>query len=1082
MWLGMRAFFFIRRRPHDTRGGRWYRAAMPRAPVLLALLSPVFAGLVEARDAEDRAAIERAVAAVRAAAGQPEALAKLAARDQPDPWLVAEALASTGDHDVAIAFAKAAPRPDVARLATYLERLRDAGIGAEDRSLYAELQAHEGNPEQLLEATRSLPEGPVSVARVRIHRTRAAAQHALRRHAEAVDSLRAAADAAAELGWLREAGLRLREAGALAARLSRSADAIDALTASVAMEERRGDLRQTAVVLSDLGGVYASTGAFTKALKLHGRALEIKEKLGDRWAIAVEHNNIGATYHLMVDFAQALPSYQRAIDILEELGDKKNVASLRANIAGVQFQLGDYPEALAAYLRALGELEAGGNEALVAQTLTNIAVVHQHMGDYAEALSAFEKGLVGLDAAGNRAVAAVARTNLGNLYARLGDYERALRILRQVYDEQKSLGNLPWASSALTGIGNTLLSMGETEAALETYKEAHAEAIATAAKEPRGAERRIATALVNIGAVTLRLGNADSALAPLQQGIEKLRALGIQGDVAASLRDLGDAHAALGDTKAARKAYKESARIARAARAVPERVRALAAEARLHLEADAPSRALGLAQQGLDAAEGLFGGLGVEQGASVRATFGALFGTGALAAAREDDPAETMTFLESGRAGALLDALGKREILRWKSESLPAELKDLEQRARSAQRAARAHLDKVYRRGDLKRVRRAHEAHDQATERMRSVVARIQRELKQQAGLFYPRVETIENIQRSLAEDEVLVLYGLCLDTTLAVVLRRSSEHVVELGAVKDVEALCSELDLTNAKEAPPSALAALRKALVAPLALDPSVKTVLVSPEGLLCYLPFGVLFDRPVALTPSGTTHILLRSARAPPASGILALGDPDYAGASSAAREIYWRGRRLGALPATREEAKAVGTVSLLAEGASEEGLRQALVKKARWRSVHFACHGLVNRRDPMLSSLALTRRGEDDGFLTALEVLRMEIPTDLAVLSACETGRDRVVRGEGIVGLTRAFMFAGAPRVLCSLWKVDDEATRALMLAFYDAWAPKDGSKGLPAAAALRKAQAHVRSKPKWEHPYYWAAWVLWGLPR
>jgi CHAT domain-containing protein len=110
--------------------------------------------------------------------------------------------------------------------------------------------------------------------------------------------------------------------------------------------------------------------------------------------------------------------------------------------------------------------------------------------------------------------------------------------------------------------------------------------------------------------------------------------------------------------------------------------------------------------------------------------------------------------------------------------------------------------------------------------------------------------------------------------------------------------------------------------------------------------------------------------------------------------------------------------------------------------------------------------------------------MEIPADLAVLSACETGKGKVVKGEGIVGLTRAFMFAGAPRVICSLWKVDDEATQALMVKFYELWNPKDGSKGMGTAAALKEAQVFVRTHPdhpKWKHPYYWAAWVLWGLP-
>jgi CHAT domain-containing protein len=104
--------------------------------------------------------------------------------------------------------------------------------------------------------------------------------------------------------------------------------------------------------------------------------------------------------------------------------------------------------------------------------------------------------------------------------------------------------------------------------------------------------------------------------------------------------------------------------------------------------------------------------------------------------------------------------------------------------------------------------------------------------------------------------------------------------------------------------------------------------------------------------------------------------------------------------------------------------------------------------------------------------------LECRADLVVLSACDTGRGRIYRSEGVIGLARAFMHAGAPRVICSLWKVDDDATRALMVAFYGRWSGKGGRQ--EAAAALRAAQADARAQPRWKAPWYWAAWVLWGL--
>ena len=131
--------------------------------------------------------------------------------------------------------------------------------------------------------------------------------------------------------------------------------------------------------------------------------------------------------------------------------------------------------------------------------------------------------------------------------------------------------------------------------------------------------------------------------------------------------------------------------------------------------------------------------------------------------------------------------------------------------------------------------------------------------------------------------------------------------------------------------------------------------------------------------------------------------------------------------------------------------------------------------------VLAGANKTTEQGDDGVLTALDVAELDLrETKLAVLSACETAKGKVYRAEGIVGLTRAFMMAGAPRVLCSLWKVDDEATKALMVKFYELWNPEEG-EGLPAATALKQAQEFVKSHEKWKHPYYWAAWVLWGLP-
>jgi CHAT domain-containing protein len=131
--------------------------------------------------------------------------------------------------------------------------------------------------------------------------------------------------------------------------------------------------------------------------------------------------------------------------------------------------------------------------------------------------------------------------------------------------------------------------------------------------------------------------------------------------------------------------------------------------------------------------------------------------------------------------------------------------------------------------------------------------------------------------------------------------------------------------------------------------------------------------------------------------------------------------------------------------------------------------------MDLRQPLRSALARAPVAGAHGLLTAAEVYRLPVRSDLVVLSGCETARAHVVEGEGPLGLARAFFVAGTPRVIVALWKVDDAATSALMQAFHARY-----KAGAPAATALREAQATVRAEAKWAAPRYWAAWQLHGV--
>jgi CHAT domain-containing protein len=190
------------------------------------------------------------------------------------------------------------------------------------------------------------------------------------------------------------------------------------------------------------------------------------------------------------------------------------------------------------------------------------------------------------------------------------------------------------------------------------------------------------------------------------------------------------------------------------------------------------------------------------------------------------------------------------------------------------------------------------------------------------------------------------------------------------------------------------------------------------------------------------------------------------------------------RIPRLPGTRREAQAI--IALAGGPTSKQALdfdaSRATAFSAdlsQYRYVHFATHGLLNSVHPELSGIVLSmvdeRGGEADGFLRAHEVFNLHLGAELLVLSACQTGLGKEVRGEGLIGLTRGFMYAGVPRVVVSLWSVSDVATAELMEQFYRAMLVGK----LSPAAALRAAQVAMWKKKRWSSPFYWAAFTLEG---
>jgi CHAT domain-containing protein/tetratricopeptide (TPR) repeat protein len=936
-----------------------------------------------------------------------------------------------------------------------------------------------------------------------------------RRNAEGLERSTEAAVAAEEIGWLASASRAYADAHWSAALQGDWPAALRALKSRLRVEEERERPLGIAEASEELGALHCRLGRHRTAPALFQRALDIYEAHHDRATLAAALVRVGNSQFRCGHGEEAMASFQRSLGLWEELGDQAAVARTLGSIGNVHHRAGEYRKALEAYDRGYRAAQASGDLATVARALGSLGLAYQALGDYPKALECQQRSLDLSRQAGSETDVSRTLANLGNVLCRLGRYaealarfQDALRLAEEQGDRRRAartllrigviyaeLGNaeegLRWyeravdlaktardgwtVTTALLNMGHAHRVLGDAETALEEFEEALA--FKRSVRDRAGEAR----ALVGIGGAHHLLGAYDEALSYFQEALEIRETIHDRVGIALTLANMGIVERTRGDLDLATQHLERAVREAERLRHKPLLAWGLRETARTWLQRDEPLRALMAARRAVSEMDDVIGRLADHESALAREPWADVFAVGALAAARLGDVPETVFFLETGRAGALLESLGGRQAMEW--AGVPEKLARAEREARAEEVAAATAHRRAMAARNLDEIRSSRQALDAAQARVQTVVEAIQRTAKQQAEVFYPTAATMEELQEMLGHDEQLVLYAFVLDEVLAVVLGREVTRVVTLGRTADISRACEEVPWQDARADHREAVATLRRLIVEPLGLPDTTKRVLVSPAGPLSYVPFAALLSgRETAFVQSGTTYALLQREIHPRGESVLALGDPAYDELPGGPALALLRGaERLERLPGSRAEAEAVGETVLLGADATEGNLRDTVTTRERWRAIHFACHGLVDPDKPMLSSVALIGDDENDGFLTCLEVFRMKLPADLAVLSACETGRGQRIRAEGIHGLTRAFMFAGSSRVICSLWKVDDAATRVLMTKFYALWNPEDGSAGLSAAAALKEAQAHVSAQEGWEHPHYWAAWVLWGLP-
>ena len=402
---------------------------------------------------------------------------------------------------------------------------------------------------------------------------------------------------------------------------------------------------------------------------------------------------------------------------------------------------------------------------------------------------------------------------------------------------------------------------------------------------------------------------------------------------------------------------------------------------------------------------------------------------------------------------------------------------------------------------------------EESEDNYRNLIQRIRRNNPEYASLVYPEPYKLPRIQEKLIDKEAaLIEYFIGDENSFLVFVTKDDFSIHKLSGSKELQERANDyIKLLSTKEVKEFRASAAGKKLYQELIgcvgeKLAKIKKLTIIPDSNLNYLPFETLIQkegsksRPIFLVedyrisyaPSASSliNLLERKRTSKIKKDLLAFADPEYTlegksrketNAGEISREIYLeQGFDFYPLRYSGEEVKKISNFvkRKLREIYTKEEAKEEKVKKISlkdYKLIHFATHGLLDEKVPLRSSLVLTldEDPEEDGFFQVREIYNTELNTDLVVLSACQTGKGKLEKGEGVSGLSRAFLYAGAQSVLVSLWNINDRATSKFMGYFY-----KYLSQGKSKDKALQIAKIKM-IKSEYNRPFYWAAFVLNG---
>ena len=861
---------------------------------------------------------------------------------------------------------------------------------------------------------------------------------------------------------------------------------------SLTQFEVSGAKKEIAATLLGIGQMHDKQGSFDLALEYFRRSLSEFEELNDRQGIAAAMLVIGVFHHLQQDFRLALQYLEKSRSLFEGANDQQGSASATLAIAALHHAQGNYSSGFAFYRKVLDSVYMLDTTAGIPGTLVGMGMCHQLQGNYDLALKSYRESLSTAEALGDKKSIAGALEAIGSLYMLQENYSSALEYYRRSLELKEKLDDTAKLGGLLNTIGVLHQSRQNYDSALDCFQRS------LAVFNRTGNKGGIAGAVTNIAQVHHLQGNYSQAIEFAKRGSMLAREIDSVGLLSGNKTIAGEAFKELDDT-------------GRAKQALGEAIAAIE---------DLRTRVVG----GEVEKQGFF----VEKISPYQLMVDLLV--------QENNFSDALIYAERAKGRVLLDVLSNGRVRITKA--MTAEEREQERRLRNrlvwfnTRSYGRRH-PQTQTQSRLTNLLSRPDAQVEYENYLTSLYA-LHPELKvQRAEVDELKLDEARSL---LANDRsALVEFVVMEEKTYLFVVTAKESHDLEDSSSSDSvilnvypvhiqsKDLAQRISLFRKRIADRDARFRQSARELHDILLKPArgpiegKDALVIVPDGVLWELPFQalqssdgryLLEDYALSYAPSlsvlremqgarrnlegnqgeiGTPHsessVLAPSS--PPT--LLAIGNPDFGGESIERVRFALRGEILESLPETESEVKSLQQMYgahrsriLIGSEATETRVKGELGK---YRILHFATHGIFNNASPMYSQIVLSRstRGDgEDGLLEAWELMNLDLRANLVVLSACETARGQVARGEGLIGLTWALFVAGCPTTVVSQWNVESSPTTELMLGFHRNLQQKfrDPSK-ISTAEALRLAALKLMRNSSYRHPFYWAGFVLVG---